>query len=198
MKPMIAYKLTHGEKHQLTHPRIGQPAMDHAQAAACLLKVKEIFDRRELIFWFRGGTLLGAIRDGDFIPTDNDIDIGIYEDDAERVFPAILELEVFGLKVVRTDPYDNSFQVKKNLICFGFGSVSKHRGYMWRYSRVFEPRDFFSDFIDWPFLGTTFRVPKNYVEYLELHYAEDGNKDAWKTPNPSKKPRLFRVPKKYL
>jgi len=190
MKPFIADRLTDGKKTQLVHSRISPPSMDHDQAIEYLLKVKEVFDRHDVKFWLIYGTLLGAVRDGDFIVGDKDIDLATYEDDAEKRFPAILELEEFGLKVIRTNTFDNSFQVKKNLICIDFGSMSRHRDYMWRNGRFYEPRDFFSELIEWPFLGTTFLIPKNYTEYLETHYYGD----RWKAPDPTcKHAKLYRV-----
>ena len=35
-------------------------------------------------YWLEGGSLLGAARNGDIIPWDYDIDIGIYEEDIEK------------------------------------------------------------------------------------------------------------------
>ena len=40
----------------------------------------DIFTR----YWLEGGSLLGAARNGDIIPWDYDIDIGIYKDDIEK------------------------------------------------------------------------------------------------------------------
>jgi len=194
MKPFIAERLTNGQLQQLTHPRISPPPMDHALATDCLLKVKEIFDRRGLTFWLIFGTLLGAVRDSDFIKWDKDIDLACYESDAEARYPAILELEQAGMKVIRTGATDNSFQVKKELVCIDFGSAEKFRGNMWRYGRFYERKDFFSELIDWPFLGTVFKIPKNYEEYLQQHY----HGEAWKTPDPTcKHAALFKIPKRY-
>lgn len=195
IKPFVASRLTNGEKQVLTHSRIKPPAMDRDLAREYLLTVKEIFDRHKVKFWLIFGTLLGAVRDGGFIEGDKDIDLATYESDAEKRFPAILELQKAGLKVIRTNPYDNSFQVKRGWICIDFGSVWRHKDNMWRYGRFFEPRDFFSEFIEWPFLGTTFLIPKNYEEYLELHYYGD----RWKKPDPKcKHAKLFRLNRRYL
>jgi len=187
MKPFIASRLTNGEKNTIRSGRLLPPPMNKEQASEYLLKVKEIFDRLGIIFWLRGGTALGAIRDGSFIEWDNDIDIGVYEDDAEKVWFAILEMEEFGLKVTHTSIKDNSFRVLKDLIGFGFASWSRHKGTMWRAERHKEIFDVFSEFIEWPFLGTTFKIPKDYKRYFESHYG-----DTWRIPK-KMKPKLYKV-----
>ena len=45
-----------------------------------LSDVKGVLDSEGVTFWLSAGTLLGAYRDGDFIPGDDDIDIDSYEE----------------------------------------------------------------------------------------------------------------------
>lgn len=40
-----------------------------------------IFDKENVRYWLEGGSLLGAARNGDIIPWDYDVDIGIYRED---------------------------------------------------------------------------------------------------------------------
>ena len=42
-------------------------------------------DENNIKYWLEGGSLLGAIRHGDIIPWDNDIDIGVMDNDFEKV-----------------------------------------------------------------------------------------------------------------
>lgn len=49
--------------------------MNRKSAKFILLTIKQILDRTEIKFWLHGGTLLGAIRQGNFIPGDWDIDL---------------------------------------------------------------------------------------------------------------------------
>jgi hypothetical protein len=52
-------------------------------AKAALHEVHEIFDRHALSVWLDCGTLLGAVRDGDIIPWDNDVDLGMWAKDLD-------------------------------------------------------------------------------------------------------------------
>ena len=43
--------------------------------------VKDYFDMIKIDFWIEAGTALGIYRDGQILPWDHDIDIGIWYDD---------------------------------------------------------------------------------------------------------------------
>lgn len=45
-----------------------------------LRQVKEVLDEHNAEFWLECGTLLGAVRDGKFIPWEHDIDFGAWRD----------------------------------------------------------------------------------------------------------------------
>lgn len=72
-----------------------------------ILKVIDgICRRHELAYWLDGGTLLGAVRHGGFIPWDDDIDIAMdYKDMTRFVKVAQAELpEGLFLQTPQTDP----------------------------------------------------------------------------------------------
>lgn len=83
------------------------------QLRACQLKqlsileeIDRICQRHQMSYWLDGGTLLGAVRHGGFIPWDDDIDIAMPQDDLERfmnIAPAELREGLF-LQTPRTEP----------------------------------------------------------------------------------------------
>ena len=50
--------------------------MDIQKGEKSILEIKELMDELDVIFFLRHGTCLGAVRDGQLIPWDDDIDIG--------------------------------------------------------------------------------------------------------------------------
>lgn len=47
--------------------------------------VLTILEKYEIRHWLEGGSLLGAVRSGDIIPWDSDVDIGVYEEDIAKL-----------------------------------------------------------------------------------------------------------------
>ena len=88
-------------------------AYTSARLRACQLKqlailkeVDAICRRHSITYWLDGGTLLGAVRHGGFIPWDDDIDIAMTLEDLQafvRVAPTELPASLF-LQTPQTDP----------------------------------------------------------------------------------------------
>jgi len=61
--------------------------MDEKKAIEALRQVKEVFDNYDVEYWLDCGTLLGAVRNGKIIPWDNDIDLGMWKKNKEKLYP---------------------------------------------------------------------------------------------------------------
>lgn len=59
--------------------------MDKKISMKLLTTVKKLFEEHEIKFWMMFGTLLGFVRDKDFIEWDYDIDIGAWYSDYEKI-----------------------------------------------------------------------------------------------------------------
>tara|TARA_B110000046_G_C12938783_1_gene374832 strand:+ start:475 stop:1179 length:705 start_codon:yes stop_codon:yes gene_type:complete len=71
-----------------------------------LYEFDEIATLFEAKFWLSEGTALGAIRDGDLIIDDTDIDVGMYVDDFKKLFPAAWpHFETRGYTLKRRCPF---------------------------------------------------------------------------------------------
>lgn len=53
------------------------------ETARHVIRVLEAYKIR---YWLEGGSLLGALRNGDIIPWDSDVDIGVYQEDLKKLF----------------------------------------------------------------------------------------------------------------
>lgn len=87
----------------------GSKLRDHQMKTLEILNlVKKICDQYKIPFWLEGGTLLGAVRHGGFIPWDDDLDIAIMSNDYKKLL-TVLEGTLVYPMVLQTCKTDKSF-----------------------------------------------------------------------------------------
>lgn len=79
-------------------------------AIKALRQVIEVFDEYGIEYWLDMGTLLGAMRDGKFIPWDTDIDLGTWHKNIDEIIPACKKLH----KKFDIIYYESHISVQKN------------------------------------------------------------------------------------
>ena len=71
-----------------------------------MVEIDKICRKHDIKYWLDGGTLLGAVRHGGFIPWDDDLDICMMQDDYKKfieIAPKELPKQLF-LQLPQTDP----------------------------------------------------------------------------------------------
>lgn len=163
-------------------------------AADNLALLKEIFDQNGVEFMLYAGTLLGAVRDHDFITHDEDIDLAFEAKDKTKVFDLLPLLIQNGFDVARYDRRD-LLSVIRNGEYTDFYFFSPYSDDVSICSGVLCMTEFLMDKTSFMFKGKEYLVPKNTEGYLLFEYGKN-----WKTPikwnnyeMPSWKRRLFEL-----
>jgi lipopolysaccharide cholinephosphotransferase len=169
--------------------------MDKNLAKELLFDANQVFLANGIKLGLLFGTLLGAVREGDFIGyDDNDIDTYLLEDvsvDFSRWRKLILDLERANIKL--QDVFNNSYyglvRGAYHIDCFipqleGGSSTILMTG-----SKFIYPKDMFLNSVEIQFLGATFLCPHNKEEYLNLTYEID-----WITPKTRQQMQYNRTP----
>ena len=181
--------------------------MDKILAKQVLFEIDDIFKKYGIVYWLDCGTLLGAIREKDFITWDiNDIDIGMY-----RFLPLEYELWCNFLKDLASKGikveivWDNSvfsakkIDGKKRMIIDVHTFKRRGKEYHIEMNKriFFFPKELIETLDEVEFQGRKFKVPHNPGKYLSCLYGA-----SWKTPNPHKKiwssKHIRRFPYKHL
>jgi lipopolysaccharide cholinephosphotransferase len=72
------------------------------QLYALLYITDKIFIENNVTYWMEAGTLLGAIRHGGIIPWDDDADIGVFNDDVEKIEKLTDEFKKYNILMTNT------------------------------------------------------------------------------------------------
>lgn len=164
-------------------------SLDKEDAKYILSTVKRIFDRNGIHFKLNFGTLLGAIREHDFIGHDVDIDLAVHERYREQIISLIPELYDNGIKLCRYFKKDIYSFIYKGIICdidIVFETPYPYRFWFYRTLEKMYPKKYTieSEYIE--FLGEQYEVPKNPERFLEYMYGKN-----WRIPQKGKQARLF-------
>jgi len=146
-----------------------------------LLKdINKIFNQYKISHFLMGGTLLGAIRDKNFIVGDNDIDLGVFKDFWNLdTFPSILKDLKNESIIVNNLAANCVLNVTRDSIpldvCF-HRKTNEHyiiQGNGWK---IKIPEEFLNSLDCINFLGIDINIPHNVEEYLNGFY-----NNSWRT-----------------
>ena len=158
------------------------PPMDVSAAAELLREAKEVFDEQGVVFFLRQGTCLGAVRDGAFIPWDDDIDLGsIYgmHGLTERSIKSVADAFTAREFHVKAAPYGGEMWlgIMKRHIRIDWFCYRVRKGRIVHFPNVSIPVELFTRFEEVDFVGEKFLVPSPPEEYLRCKYGPN-----WATP----------------
>ncbi|WP_080843967.1 LicD family protein [Cytobacillus gottheilii] len=169
----------------------------HVSGLQTLLYVKEAFAKIDHDFWLDYGTLLGAIRDNDFIAHDNDLDIGTFDISEEKknrlaeyllskgftrfkqyIIDDVIIEEAYDYKGVHIDFFYYHQGENNKIWCYfceigpkiefeNFKDFQLAKGYTTNITTTT-----FEGLMEYMFKGHSFKVPVNFDTYLKDNYGE--------------------------
>lgn len=145
-------------------------------AKSNLLDINKILNHNNVSFGLMYGTLLGAIRENDFIEHDEDTDLFVLEENKIRLLDSLIDLVKAGFSIGRYDEKILTIYRNNHYVDFYF---FKKKYFFIRYCSpgLSVKRNFLEKTIDYMFLGDSFKVSKDYNKLLENLYGEN-----WRTP----------------
>ena len=156
-----------------------------------LLLLKEILDSHNVLFFLAFGTLLGAVREHDFITHDEDIDLIMFKSDMPKFLSLLFVLRQQGFEIARYERRGFLSIIRKGeYIDFYFFDDYPEDNTLVYCCRDLYPKAEFLDHTTIEFQGTEFTAPRNYTKYLEFNYGTN-----WRTPIPYVNFELSRLAK---
>lgn len=157
-------------------PVSGAKRLNIKTATENLLDLKKILDSHSIKFGLIYGTLLGAIREGNFIKHDEDIDLYMLDEHKEGLLFILDEIIGAGFQVLRYDKKLLSIARNEEYIDFyffrksNFGVRKCDVGLKAKAKYLEQTKDYL-------FLGEFFQVPSKPESFLVDLYGKN-----WKTP----------------
>lgn len=175
---------------------LGIKQIDRDVAFRNLKEISEILSNKEIHWGPIFGTLLGIVRDNNFIEWDEDIDLYILEENEEVFKDSLWDLIKSGFDVIRYERR-GLYSIKKNGEYIDFYILRKisptlrHAG-GWEF--IFDK--YLTNTIKYDFKGIQIDIPKDYDEFLTFHYGDWRTPVKWANFNMSKM-QIFRAKAKY-
>lgn len=167
--------------------------VDREIASENMVIARDLRRKRGLEIFLNYGTLLGTIREKDFIPHDDDVDFGLYGHDKSRFIECIPELEHSGFQVkyIRDDGYGMTTDTSNDAGNFRMYKLER-KGQEMDFFLAFKKRYWF--FLRWyidgrvslpvrfldnlsvvNFLGQDFSAPADPIGFLRNLYGKTWN-----------------------
>lgn len=154
----------------------GWKLIDKEKAFENLCLFKEIADRNGFRFFLAYGTLLGAIREKDFIDHDEDIDLGADYQDVELFMSMLFELREHGFEVARWDDR-GLISIIRNNEYIDIYFFKEYNDKLLINCGEPLPKKFLENQGVIEFKGVEFNAPADTVGAVEYWYGKD-----WQTP----------------
>lgn len=160
------------------HNRVlyGQKVINKPIAIDNLVAFKRVLDNAHIDFLIIAGTLLGAVREHDFISYDEDIDVALLVENKQKLFDVLPELLAEGFEIARYDKR-NLLSVIRNGEYIDLYFFYKSEEVLRRCNGWLIPAKFLENTALISFKNNLFSAPRDYVEYLRYEYGE-----TWQTP----------------
>ena len=174
---MPKIKLTRGELYYKTIPIYeGVQRIDKVAALEDLKCLKTILDSCGVEFQLSAGTLLGAIREKDFIDHDEDIDLIVLAEQKQQLFDALPQMIAENFKIARYDRR-GLLSIIRGRLYIDFYFFEKWKEGIRYCSGMVYPEELVVETMDYNFKGVNVKIPKEYVNVLRYEYGDD-----WMTP----------------
>jgi len=173
---------------------LGEKTINREIAKENLLKFRKCLNDANITFGLIYGTLLGAIREKNFIEHDEDTDVFVLNEDRDKILDILFELKKVGLVVGRYEEDMISFINDGEYIDIYFFKDTFF-GKKTSNGLVIESK-YLTELKNIDFLGKQFLVPKQSEELLAKIYGED-----WMIPMKDNKGYnfgLYRLVKNYI
>lgn len=155
------------------------PQMKKEDALSLLNKLQKFSKENGIDVYLAFGTLLGAVREKDFIKGDLDIDV--YIKDEKKFFEILPYLKDQGIELIRYQKHKAFSLRDKNcpgayIDVFILGPTKSIWGiYCYRIADYVSPKRIFKDDGEIVFHGNVYKCPKDPVKALEFWYGKTWN-----------------------
>jgi len=145
-----------------------------------LLELRNIMNKMEIRYFLSGGTLLGAIRENNFIKWDWDVEINLLTEEVfekKNEISKFLETENFEITKFNKTFDSLKWEAKKYGATYEIVGLYKERNWRYRLKKGLKvPSFLFEKYKVISFLGNTYTTFADPEKYLEFCYGD------WRTP----------------